>query len=125
MMSSLIASAALEPPVSTSAIVGSHVGRQVEVLGEVALGVEVDGERAHPAAPQHVGERAHRGRLAGAALLGEDGDLDGHRPDTTRHRPGGAGPSAALADRVQRGCPMLAAGAGTSASIAGIDRNSR
>ena len=48
MMSSLTASAALEPPVSTSAIVGSDVGRQVEVLGQVALGVEVHGQRATP-----------------------------------------------------------------------------
>ena len=65
---------------------GLDVGRQVEVLGEVALRVQVDGERAHPAAPQHVGERPYRGRLAGAALLREDGDLDGHRPDTTHPR---------------------------------------
>ena len=68
MMSSLTASAAAAPA-STSAIVGSTSGGQVEVVGEVALRVEVDGQRAHPAAAQHVGERAHGGGLARAALL--------------------------------------------------------
>jgi hypothetical protein len=45
------------------------VGGQVEVVGQVALRVEVERQRAHAAATQHVGQRAHRRGLAGAALL--------------------------------------------------------
>ena len=61
----------------------SAVGRDVEVVGEVALGVEVHGERAHLRAAQGVGECAHRGGLAGAALLGEHRDRASHGSDTT------------------------------------------
>ena len=53
------------------------VGRQVEVVGQVALRIEVDRERAHAGTPERVGEGAHRGRLAGAALLGEHRDRRG------------------------------------------------
>ena len=63
-----------------------HVRRQVEVVGQVALRVEVDRQRAHAAAAQDVGERAHRGRLAGASLLREDSDRVSHRPRDTRGR---------------------------------------
>jgi hypothetical protein len=51
----------------------------VEVVRQVALGIEVDGQDAQPGAPEHVREVPHRGRLAGAALLREDRDLLGHR----------------------------------------------
>ena len=42
------------------------IGRQVEVVREVALRVEVDGEHAQRTAPQHVGQRPDRRRLSGA-----------------------------------------------------------
>ena len=98
MMSSWIASA-------RRGAAGEHVGDrrldvggQVEVVREVALRVEIDRQRAHAAAAQHVGQRAHRGRLAGAALLGEHRDRLGHGRDTTQ--PGAAGSAAAP-------CPAL------------------
>ena len=50
------------------------VGIDVEVVGQVALRVEVDGEDVQPDPPKDVGQRPDRGRLAGAALLGEDRD---------------------------------------------------
>ena len=69
MTSSWIASAAL-------GAAGQHVGDRrlrlgvdVEVVREVALGVEVDGEDPQAAAPEDVGEGADRRRLAGPALL--------------------------------------------------------
>jgi hypothetical protein len=55
---------------------GVRIG--VEVVGEVALGVRVDGDRVEPDAGEDVGQRPHRRRLAGAALLGEDCDRDRH-----------------------------------------------
>ena len=68
------------------------VGGEVEVVGQVALGVEIDRQRAHAAAAQDVGEGAHRGRLAGASLLREHSDRVSHcRGDTTRRRAPGRG----------------------------------
>ena len=46
-----------------------HVGRQVEVVGEVALRIEVNRQRAHAATTQDVGQRADRRGLPGAPLL--------------------------------------------------------
>ena len=54
------------------------VGVDVEVVGQVALRVEVDREHVEPDAAEDVGEGADRRRLAGAALLGEDCDRRGH-----------------------------------------------
>ena len=48
--------------------------RDVEVVGQVALRVEVHAQDVEPGAPEDVGERADGRRLAGAALLGEDRD---------------------------------------------------
>jgi len=45
------------------------VGRQVEVVGQVPLRIEIDGQGAQAGASQYVGERADGRRLAGAALL--------------------------------------------------------
>ena len=56
-----------------------RVGVDVEVVGEVALRVEIDGEHAQPDPAEDVGQRADGGRLAGAALLGEDCDRLSHR----------------------------------------------
>ena len=50
------------------------VGRDVEVVGQVPLRVEVHRQRPDARAAQRVGERAHGGGLAGAPLLGEHGD---------------------------------------------------
>ena len=55
-----------------------RVGGDVEVVGEVALRVEIDGEHLEAGTAEDVGERAHRRRLAGAAFLGEDGDGFSH-----------------------------------------------
>ena len=52
----------------------------VEVVREVALRIEVDGERAQADPAEDVRERSHRRRLAGAALLRE------HRDRLSRHR---------------------------------------
>ena len=46
-----------------------RIGIDVEVVREVSLRIEVDREHAELDAPEDVGERPHRGRLAGAALL--------------------------------------------------------
>ena len=71
----------------------------VEVVGQVALRVEVDRERREADAPEDVGERAHHRRLAGAALLGEDCDRDRHcAPRTIAPRRGRSADSAASAD---------------------------
>ena len=53
------------------------VGVDVEVVGEVALRVEVDRQHVQADPAQHVGQRADHGRLAGAALLREDRDRVG------------------------------------------------
>ena len=62
----------LAPPVarpdSTSAIVGCHVGREVEVVGQVARGSRSTASVLTPARRNAVGQRPHRGRLAGPAL---------------------------------------------------------
>ncbi len=50
------------------------VRRKIEVVGEVALRVEVDRERPQPGTAQDVGERAHGGGLARPALLRENRD---------------------------------------------------
>ena len=65
---------------------GRGVGRHVEVVGEVALGVEVHAQHLEPGAPEHVGQGADGRRLAGAALLGEDRDGGAHErgEDTPR-----------------------------------------
>jgi hypothetical protein len=46
----------------------------VEVVGQVALRVEVHRQRVEARPAEDVGERPDRRRLAGAALLGEDRD---------------------------------------------------
>ena len=60
---------------------GEHVGDRrrglgidVEVVRQVALRIEIDGEHVEADAAQDVGQGPHRGGLAGAALLGEDCD---------------------------------------------------
>ena len=60
---------------------GEHVadrrrglGIDVEVVRQVALRVEVDGQHVEADAPEDVGQGPDRRRLAGAALLGEDCD---------------------------------------------------
>ena len=63
---------------------GDRVGGHVEVVGQVALGVEVHHEHVQPGAPEDVGQRAHRRGLAGAALLGEDRDRVAHGPTIPR-----------------------------------------
>ena len=78
MIPSWTASAAVARPVRTSPTVGCGVGVDVEVVRQVALRVEVDREHAQARAAEDVGERAHRRRLAGAALLGEDRDRVSH-----------------------------------------------
>jgi hypothetical protein len=60
-----------------------RVGGYVEVVGEVALRIEVDAQDLEAAAAVGVGERAHRGGLPGAALLGENGDRRGQGSDLT------------------------------------------
>jgi hypothetical protein len=45
------------------------VGRHVEVVGQVALGVEVDRQHVQPDAAEDVEERPGRGGLARPALL--------------------------------------------------------
>ncbi len=54
------------------------VGLEIEVVRQVALRIEVDGQHRQPGPAQHVGERAHRRRLAGSTLLRQDGDRLGH-----------------------------------------------
>ncbi len=49
-----------------------RVGIDVEVVGQVALRVEVDGQNAQPDAAEDVRQRTHRRGLAGAALLREN-----------------------------------------------------
>ena len=44
-------------------------GFHAETRRGVALGVQVDGQRADSPPAHGVGQRAHRGRLAGATLL--------------------------------------------------------
>ena len=58
-------------------MVGS-TGLDVEVVREVALGVEVDRQDVEAGEPEDVGEMADGRRLARAALLGEDCDLVRH-----------------------------------------------
>ena len=65
-------------PRRTSAIVGVASGGDVEVVGEVALRVEVDGEHVEPDPAQDVGQRSNSGGLARAALERQDGDRLGH-----------------------------------------------
>ncbi len=55
------------------------VGRDVEVVGQVSLGIEVDRERPYAAAAKCVGQRANGRGLARASLLGEHGDRVSHR----------------------------------------------
>ena len=59
------------------------VRRDVEVVGQVALRVQVDGEDVEPDAPEHVGDRPHRGGLARAALERQDRDRLGHKRPST------------------------------------------
>ena len=57
----------------------SASGVDVEVVGEVALGVEVHRQDVQADPAEHVVEGADHGRLARAALLGQDGDRGGTR----------------------------------------------
>ena len=59
----------LRPPCQDVTDGGRNIGIDVEVVRQVALRVEIDGQDTQARAPEHVGERAHRGGLAGAALL--------------------------------------------------------
>jgi hypothetical protein len=54
------------------------VGRDVEIVRQVALRVEVEREHVEVEPAQDVGQRAHRRGLAGAALERENGDGVGH-----------------------------------------------
>ena len=74
MTPSWTAAWAVARPSRTSATVGSALGVDVEVVRQVALRIEVDGERLEPDAPEDVRQGPHRRGLAGAALLGEDRD---------------------------------------------------
>ncbi|HEX2126672.1 MAG TPA: hypothetical protein VHF45_08955 [Thermoleophilaceae bacterium] len=58
---------------------GRGIGRDVEVVGQVRLRVEVGAEDIDADAAVGVGERAHGGRLARAALLRENGDRLRHQ----------------------------------------------
>jgi hypothetical protein len=62
------------------------LGIDVEVVRQVALRIEVDGEDVELGLAEDVGQRADRRRLAGAALLGEDRDLLGHSRDSSEGR---------------------------------------
>ena len=54
------------------------VGIDVQVVGQVALRVEVDRQHLEPELAEDVAQGPDRRRLAGAALLGEDCDGRGH-----------------------------------------------
>ncbi len=58
-----------------------RVGVGVEVVGEVALRIAVDGQHVEPEPVEDVGERAREGGLAGAPLLREDRDRRRHHGD--------------------------------------------
>jgi hypothetical protein len=63
-----------------------RVGVDVEIVGEIALGIEVDRQDVHADPAQHVGQGADERGLAGAALLGEDGDGVGRSGEDGAHR---------------------------------------
>ena len=75
MIPSWTASPAVARPVEDVADRRLDAGVDVEVVRQVALGVEVDGEDVEAGAPEDVGEMADGRGLARAALLGEDRDL--------------------------------------------------
>ena len=75
---------------------GRRVRIDVEVVREVALGIEVDGEHPQPDPAEDVGQGPDRRGLAGAALLGEDRDR-GHRGGTIDRDSAGDRPRASLA----------------------------
>ena len=79
MMSSWTASAAGRAPGEDVADRRLGLRVDVEVVRQVALRVEVDGQDAAARRAEGLGQVAHGGRLAGAALLGEDRDLQRHR----------------------------------------------
>jgi hypothetical protein len=62
---------------------GRGVGRDVEVVREVALGVQVHREYGQADAAEDVGERPGGRGLPGAALLGQDRDGGGQGRDDT------------------------------------------
>jgi hypothetical protein len=66
-------------------VAAQHVGdrrrgvrRDVEVVGEVALGIEVDGEHVEADPAQDVRQGPNSGGLARAALERQDSDRLGH-----------------------------------------------
>ena len=63
--------------VARGGLAAQHVGDRrrrvrghVEVVGEVALGIEIDAQHLEPRTPEGVGQRANGRRLARPALLG-------------------------------------------------------
>src|SRR5437870_13695005 len=76
----------LDPQGNLSDYFDLDPGVEIEVVGEIALRIEVDRERAHLATAKCVGKRAHGSRLAGAPLLREHGDRVGHRRAILRDR---------------------------------------
>jgi len=51
----------------------------VQVVGQIALGIEIDREHAEADSPEDIGQRPDSRRLAGSAFLGENSDRRRHR----------------------------------------------
>ena len=79
-----------------------RVGVDVEVVGEVALRIEVDREHVQVDPPEDVGQRADRGRLAGPALLREHRDRCRHRGAHYRRQAGASLARRAAARQLSR-----------------------
>ena len=57
---------------------GRRLGVDIQVVGQIALRIEVDREHRQPGPAKDVRQGPHRCRLAGTALLGQHGDRRGH-----------------------------------------------